>query len=152
MNLLSLCTRTRNSACKGLSSLLKAMQSWQSLTRLKGYTRMCKQRSQAMTWLLNCRGMAAVVKLVEPARSWWPQIGCTPLQTIAAAAVATIARVHSARRKICELGGIPALVQLIVKGTAEAQGHAARSLGLLAENRNYAYEVGAACRRGWACC
>lgn len=96
----------------------------------------------------ECRGIAAVVRLTEPARSWWPQIGCTPLQTIAAAALATIARVHSARKKITELGGIPALVQLIVKGTAEAQGHAARSLGLLAENRNFAYEVFAICRRG----
>lgn len=89
----------------------------------------------------DCRGITAVVRLTEPARSWWPQIGCTPLQTIAAAALATIARVHSARKKICELSGIPALVQLITKGTAEAQGHAARSLGLLAENRNLAYEV-----------
>ena len=88
-----------------------------------------------------CRGMAAVVKLMEPARSWWPQIGCTNLQTTAVAAVATITRVHSARRKVCEFGGIPALVQLLIKGTAEAQGHAARSLGLLAENRNFAYEV-----------
>ena len=78
---------------------------------------------------------------MEPARSWWPSIGCTSLQTIAIAAVATLARVHSARRKIYELGGISALVQLLIKGTAEAQGHAARSLALLAENKNFAYEV-----------
>lgn len=82
-----------------------------------------------------------MVKLMEPARSWWPQIGCTNLQTTAAAAAATIARVHSARRKICEQGGIPALVQLLVKGTSEAQSHAAKIVGLLAENRNFAYEA-----------
>lgn len=78
---------------------------------------------------------------MEPARSWWPQLGCTNLQTVAAAAVATITKVHSARRKVVECGGIPALVQLLIKGSAEAQSHAARSIGILAENRNFAYEA-----------
>jgi hypothetical protein len=78
---------------------------------------------------------------MEPARSWWPQVGCTILQTTAAAANATLSKVPAARKKIHESGGIPALVNLLSRGSAEARSHAATSVGLLAESPRLAYEV-----------
>lgn len=87
------------------------------------------------------RGVATLVKLMEPARSWWPQVGCTILQTTAAAASATLCKLPAARKKVHDNGGVPALVNLLTRGSAEAQSHAAVSVGLLAESARLAFEV-----------
>ena len=54
---------------------------------------------------------------------------------------ASARQVPSARKKIHDNGGIPALVNLLIRGSAEAQSHAAVSVGLLAESARLAYEV-----------
>ena len=81
------------------------------------------------------------MRLLSPAKSWLPSFGCTDVQTTAAAAVASITRVPGARPKVAASGAVPPLVRLLESGSAEAQGHAAKALGSLAEDASVGFQV-----------
>lgn len=80
--------------------------------------------------------------LAEPARSWLPTFGCSDVQTTAAAALASMAKVSGARMKISTARGIPALVHILNTGSQEAQSHAATALGILAQDPSLSFQVG----------
>lgn len=90
---------------------------------------------------MQCRGASLVVGLVEPAKSWLPSFGNSDLQTTAAAAVGSMARVPSARNQLAAAGGVSALVHLLNTGSSEAQGHAAQALASLAEDPDLSFQV-----------